>query len=432
MSKYEKIVEYIRSLKVGSRISVRGIANDLNVSEGTAYRAIKECDNLGIVTTIPRVGTVRVEKVERKNTETLNYGDIVNIVEGNILGGKNGIYKTLSKFFIAAMTEEAASKFIEKESLVIVGNREELQRFALINNCGVLIVGGFDCSDEIKQLADEKQLPIISSTYDTFTIASIINKAISENIIKKEIILVEDIMTKAHCLKITDKIKRFKQLVKIYKYERYPITDDNDKVIGIVTLRDLKDRVNEEQEIGTIMTKNPIVVLPKTTVAYAAHIMVWENIKMCPVVEKKKIVGVITRQDVIKALQYASRQSRVKETFEDLILENFDLEKLDGKLHCCGEIVPEMLDEFGTASSGALNMLLSTIGVLTIKYENNVNISVDNIVTYFIKPVQMNRTIDIYSTVIGIGRNFCKIEVSMYDKNKELMAKSILSAKMLM
>lgn len=66
MSKHEDIIKYILSLEVGTKISVRSIANDLGVSDGTAYRAIKDSDALGIVTTIPRVGTVRIEKVEKK------------------------------------------------------------------------------------------------------------------------------------------------------------------------------------------------------------------------------------------------------------------------------------------------------------------------------------------------------------------------------
>ena len=45
-----------------------------------------------------------------------------------------------------------------------------------------------------RALADEKGLPVITSTYDTFTIATMINRAISEQMIKKEILLVEDIM----------------------------------------------------------------------------------------------------------------------------------------------------------------------------------------------------------------------------------------------
>ena len=41
-SKHQKILEYIKSLPIGSKISVRQVAKELKVSEGTAYRAIKE------------------------------------------------------------------------------------------------------------------------------------------------------------------------------------------------------------------------------------------------------------------------------------------------------------------------------------------------------------------------------------------------------
>ena len=59
----------------------------------------------------------------------------------------------------------------------------------------VLITGGFDTDDAVKKLADELNMPIISTSYDTFTVATMINRAIDDQLIKKEIILVEDILT---------------------------------------------------------------------------------------------------------------------------------------------------------------------------------------------------------------------------------------------
>lgn len=52
MTKHEQILDYIESLSIGSKISVRKIAKFLNVSEGTAYRAIKDADKMGMVATI--------------------------------------------------------------------------------------------------------------------------------------------------------------------------------------------------------------------------------------------------------------------------------------------------------------------------------------------------------------------------------------------
>lgn len=59
----------------------------------------------------------------------------------------------------------------------------------------ILITGGFDTSDYVKALADEYELPVISCTYDTFTVATMINRAIYDQLIKKEVTLVDDLYT---------------------------------------------------------------------------------------------------------------------------------------------------------------------------------------------------------------------------------------------
>jgi predicted transcriptional regulator len=433
MSKHEDIIKHILSLEIGAKISVRSIANDLGVSDGTAYRAIKDCDAMGIVTTIPRVGTVRVEKVEKKSIEALTYGEVVNIIDGTLFGGKDGVHKTLNKFIIGAMTLDMIPKYLSPNCLLIAGNREEVHKLALMHDCAVLITGGFGTSEEVKRLANEKGLPIISSTYDTFTTATMINKAMSENLIKKDIILVEDIMiTEPVYLLNHDKVSRWKKLMAETKHERYPVVDSDMKVTGIVTLKDMPiEEFKDDDPVNKYMTKDIITVTPKTTAAYAAHIMGWEGIDMCPVVDGKKLIGIVSRHDVIKALQYISRQPQVGETLEDLVLKNFEFDENGEGMHFAGKIIPEMLDPVGTASWSALNMLLSTMGIMTLRQRNNINITVDSISTYFIKPVQVDSHIEITTEAIDMGRSFCKIEVSMMDNKGELIAKALMSAKVM-
>ncbi|CCQ24165.1 UPF0173 metal-dependent hydrolase LMHCC_0991 [Listeria monocytogenes N53-1] len=69
-TKHEQILKYIENLAVGEKISVRKIAKNLSVSEGTAYRAIKDAEIIGFVSTIKRVGTLRLngnKKIVSKN-----------------------------------------------------------------------------------------------------------------------------------------------------------------------------------------------------------------------------------------------------------------------------------------------------------------------------------------------------------------------------
>ncbi|MDV3426926.1 MAG: CBS domain-containing protein [Bacillota bacterium] len=430
MYKNDLIINYIKSLEVGTRISVRSIASALNVSEGTAYRAIKDSDKLGYVTTIPRVGTVRIEKVEKKNIETLTYAEVVNIVGGSILGGRGGIHKTLDKFLIGAMTLDAIKNYLTENCLFIVGNREEAQKLALEHNSGVLVTGGFNCSEEIKNLANKMSLPLISSSYDTFTIASMINKALSESLIKKEILLVEDIMKKPYYLYAADTVYKWKELIKDINQERFPVVDNDFRVIGIVTLKDGIGAL-PSTPVSKIMSKDTITLTPKTTLAYASHIMGMEGIEICPVVEGKKLKGVISRQDVIKALQYKVKQPMTGESFGEQILRNFEADDSNGSVIYKGKITTQMLDDLGTASWSTLNMLMSSAGIMSIKKKMNTNTFVDSISTYFLRPVQLDSFIALKTDIFDMGRNFCKVQVDMTDRKGDLVAKSILSIKIL-
>ncbi|GEO27438.1 hypothetical protein AAC03nite_32230 [Alicyclobacillus acidoterrestris] len=102
-TKHQQILNYIESLRPGAQISVRKIARVLDVSEGTAYRAIKEAENEGLVSTMERIGTVRIERKEKQQIERLTFAEVVTIVEGTVLGGRGGLHKSLNRFIIGAM-----------------------------------------------------------------------------------------------------------------------------------------------------------------------------------------------------------------------------------------------------------------------------------------------------------------------------------------
>lgn len=188
-TKHEQILQYIDSLPIGEKISVRQIAKELTVSEGTAYRAIKDAENKGYVSTIERVGTIRIERKKKENIEKLTFAEVVNIVDGQVLGGREGLHKTLNKFVIGAMKLDAMMRYTEAGNLLIVGNRVNAHELALEAGAAVLITGGFDTEEWVKKLADDLKLPIISTSYDTFTVATMINRAIYDQLIKKKLCL---------------------------------------------------------------------------------------------------------------------------------------------------------------------------------------------------------------------------------------------------
>jgi predicted transcriptional regulator len=433
-TKHEQIIKYIESLKIGTKISVRKIAEQLEVSEGTAYRAIKEADTLGLVATKERVGTVRVEKKLREQLDKLTFAEVVNMVDGEVLGGMNGVSKTLHKFVIGAMEQEAMLRYIDPGSLLIVGNRYKAHLRALEQGAGVLITGGFGTTEEVRQLADQLELPIISSSYDTFTVASMINRAIYDRLIKKKILLIEDIIPKGmnvYVLKATHTLKDWQRLHEQTGHSRFPVVDEWNRVIGMITSKDLIG-AEHKQTIDKLMTRSPVTAGPSTSVASAAHLMVWEGIELLPIIDLgRKVIGVISRKDVLKAMQHTQRQPQHGETFEDLIWSGFQESKdKSGQQVFKGTITPQMTNRLGTVSEGVLTVLMSQAAYHTVLDVKKGDLVMDNMSSYFVKPVQIDSEIEIRPKVIEVSRKFGKIDVEIHHGGS-LVAKAMLTAQVI-
>lgn len=420
-TKHEQILQYIDSLPVGEKISVRQIAKAMNVSEGTAYRAIKDAENKGYVSTIERVGTIRIERKKKENIEKLTYAEIVNIIDGQVLGGRAGLHKTLNKFVIGAMKLDAMMRYTGAGNLLIVGNRTNAHELALKAGAAVLITGGFDTEDHVKKLADELQLPIISSSYDTFTVATMINRAIYDQLIKKEIILVEDILTpldETIYLNINDTASSWHEYNRASHHSRFPVIDHNRKIQGMVTAKDILGQ-DPSVPIEKIMTKNPMTVSGKTSVASASHMMVWEGIEVLPVVDdSNRLEGIISRQDVLKALQMIQRQPQVGETIDDIVTSQLILSSGKAKgedIYQC-EVTPQMTNYLGTISYGVFTTIVTEAANRVLRTYKKGDLVVENMTIYYIKPVQIDSTLDIVPRVLEVGRKFGKVDVEVFNE----------------
>lgn len=423
-TKHELILKYIEDLPVGHKISVRQIAKELNVSEGTAYRAIKDAENKGFVNTIERVGTIRIEQKRKENIEKLTYAEIVNIVDGQVLGGRNGLHKTLNKFVIGAMEVEAMMRYTEAGNLLIVGNRTNAQKLALQRGAAVLITGGFDAVDEVKKIADQLELPVISTSYDTFTVATIINRAIFDQLIKKEILLVSDIYIpreKTYYLLTTGTVDDWYKLNQESSHSRFPVVDENLNLEGIITAKDIIDQ-DRNKSISKVMTKNPISVKLETSVASASHMMIWEGIELLPVIDdQNRLLGIISRQDVLKSLQTNQRQPHVGDTIDDII--NNQIQKVNK--HYTFDVSPQMTSYQGTLSYGVFTSVVTEAVSRSLRASKKGELVLENITIYFFKPAQIDSRLEIYPKILDLGRKFGKIDVEVYSE-RDIVGKALL------
>ncbi|MFJ5965238.1 MULTISPECIES: CBS domain-containing protein [unclassified Bacillus (in: firmicutes)] len=435
-TKHEQILSYIDSLDVGEKISVRRIAKEMKVSEGTAYRAIKDAENKGFVSTIERVGTIRIEQKKKENIEKLTYAEVVNVIDGQVLGGRAGLHKTLNKFVIGAMELDAMMRYTAAGNLLIVGNRINAHRQALEAGAAVLVTGGFSTDEQIIQLADQLELPILSTSYDTFTVAALINRAIYDQLIKKEIVLVEDILTpieRTVYLSPEDKLEKWYEKNYETGHGRFPVADDQMKIHGILTSKDIVGH-DRSTPIEKVMTKQPLTVIGKTSVASAAQMMVWEGIEVLPVVDDhEKLIGMISRQDVLKALQMIQKQPQVGEKLDDVVSRGFketDTEKPKTDAVYQYEVTPQMTNQLGNISYGVFTQILIESANRFLKSHKKGELIVESLSVYFLKPVQMESTIQIKPNILEVGRKFGKLEVEVYHQ-ANIVGKAMLMVQLM-
>ncbi len=433
-TKHQRIIEYIESLPVGEKISVRSIAKNMQLSEGTAYRAIKAAENLGVVSTIERVGTIRIERKSKENFEKLSFGEIVKIIEGEVYGGSEGLDKILNRFVIGAMTEDAMTRYIHPESLVIIGNRKEAQLLALEQGAAVLITGGFTASDELIRRSDELAIPVIGTTYDTFTVASLINRAMTDQLIKKKIMIVSDIYTDyshTHYLMIDDTVEDYRKMNHKTGNSRFPVINHSNRLVGVVTAKDVIGK-SDHLVIERVMTKNPSVTKLHASVASVAHSMIWNGLEMLPVVQDNmELLGIISRQDVMKAMQLAQRQPQVGNTFEDDVAESLNVLEMDTQqAKFQFTVTPQMTNNLGMLSFGVLCEVVSVASKEFISRSQRRNAVIEQLDLHYLKMIPIDSEIILQIQSLDNGRKITKLDISVYLENT-IVAKAVMSSQLM-
>jgi len=100
-----------------------------------------------------------------------------------------------------------------------------------------------------------------------------------------------------------------------------PVTDDQGNVIGVVTefdiLKVLRSGEDGLQVVAQdVMTKEPICLEADHTIDEAIELMTKHNIIRIPVVRNGKLVGIVSRSDILRAY--------VREEFEVFEPEDFE------------------------------------------------------------------------------------------------------------
>lgn len=167
------------------------------------------------------------------STARTQYRNIATTIDGTVVIGNEHSYLLKGKVGIAASSRKLMADFINQDDLVILSNRKEAQQLAVDLNVGCMVIcGETEIADDILKQAQKKQIVIITSPHDSFTVARLINQSIP----------VRHFMTKKEKLitfRMRDYVDDVKEVMMRKRFRDFPVVDNRGHFLGFISRRRL-------------------------------------------------------------------------------------------------------------------------------------------------------------------------------------------------
>ncbi len=160
------------------------------------------------------------------------YSNIVRTLNGELIAGDDHSEVTEGKVLIAAANPDVMENYIEKNDIVILGNRYESQLCAIEMSAQCIIVcDGATISYTISKLAQEKGCAIIKTPYDTYTATRLLNQSIPIRFFMKS----DNLIT----FGVNDFVDEIREIMAKKRFRDFPILDWNGNYYGMISRRSL-------------------------------------------------------------------------------------------------------------------------------------------------------------------------------------------------
>lgn len=222
---------------------VEGVEGSLSIK--TAWARMKEQNlktlpvtrdgKLEGVITIGDIATSYMDVYDSNvlSTARTQYRNIATTVGGEIITGNPHSFMSNGKVGIVASSRKLMADFVEPEDLVILGNRKEVQQMAIDMGVSCMIVStGAEIEEGIVEQAKEKEIVIIATEHDTFTVARLINQSIP----------IRHFMSDKKGLlffKMRDYVDDVKEIMMKNRYRDFPVLDNKGNFLGFISRRRL-------------------------------------------------------------------------------------------------------------------------------------------------------------------------------------------------
>lgn len=211
--------------------SIRDTWERMRQEQAKTLPIVKDDELVGVVST----GDIAKSYMDVYDSEILSkartqYRNIVKTLNGTMITGNEHGYFMRGKVAIGASSPNLMEEFIEKDDLVILGDREEAQACAVnIDASCMVICKDAEVSPKLIQKAKEQSIVIIQTPYDTFTTARLINQSIP----------VKFYMTSGPLImfRMNDYVDDIKDIMAKKRFRDFPILDRHGRFKGFISRR---------------------------------------------------------------------------------------------------------------------------------------------------------------------------------------------------
>lgn len=211
--------------------SIRDTWERMRQEQAKTLPIVKDDELVGVVST----GDIAKSYMDVYDSEILSkartqYRNIIKTLDGTMITGNEHGYFIKGKVAIGASSPNLMEEIIEKDDLVILGDREEAQACAVnIDASCMVICKNAAVSPELVQKAKEQSIVIIQTPYDTFTTARLINQSIP----------VKFYMTSGPLtmFRLNDYVDDIKDIMAKKRFRDFPILDRHGRFKGFISRR---------------------------------------------------------------------------------------------------------------------------------------------------------------------------------------------------
>lgn len=218
-------------------------AVDKKISIKQAYSLMKENDASTVCITDEEgrpEGLITISNVAASDMDVYDnrivskaktpYANIVKVLEAKVIcGDVSGVFDE-GRVTIAANTPEMMVDYVAEHDMVVIGNRFESQFFSIEMGASCIILcTNAEANETIVERAKKKGCIILSSPYDSYTVARLINQSMP----------IDFFMTAHHILSFSleDCADDAKEVMSKERHRYFPVLDEQGRYIGQISKR---------------------------------------------------------------------------------------------------------------------------------------------------------------------------------------------------